>query len=154
LYIEALAQSVRRHWAAAGRGARLLLSFHGIPRRNVERGDPYQRECEATALALAEQLQLTPAQWQISFQSRLGWAAWLQPYTSVLLQQWGAAGVGDIDVICPAFAADCLETLEEIAVENRRVFQRAGGGELRYIPCLNDADDHIEMLANIVERNL
>lgn len=154
LYIEALAQSVRRHWATVGRGERLLLSFHGIPRRNVERGDPYLRECEATARALAAQLQLSDGQWQLSFQSRFGRARWLEPYTSVLLQQWGAAGVGDIDVICPAFAADCLETLEEIAVENREIYRRAGGGELRYIPCLNDGDEHIEMLAALVESYL
>jgi protoporphyrin/coproporphyrin ferrochelatase len=154
LYIEALAQSVRAHWAQHGRAERLLLSFHGIPQRNVDRGDPYQRHCQETAQQIAAHLQLEAGQYLVSFQSRLGRAQWLQPYTSVVLQEWGNAKLQSVDVLCPAFAADCLETLEEIAVENRHLFQRAGGGEFRYIPCLNDNEAHIEMLAAVVTEHL
>ncbi len=154
LYIEALAQSVLAHWQQYGRAQKLLMSFHGIPKRNVELGDPYRAHCEATAALLAQRLQLDGSQWQISFQSRLGRAEWLQPYTSAQLSEWGAQKVASIDVICPAFAADCLETLEEIAIENRHVFQQAGGGEYRYIPCLNDGDAHIELLRELVAANM
>jgi len=153
-YIEALAESVRAHWAEHGRAERLLLSFHGIPQRNVDRGDPYLQHCQATAQQLAARLQLDADQYQVSFQSRLGRAQWLQPYTSVILAEWGSAQLASVDIICPAFSVDCLETLEEIAVENRHVFQRAGGGEYRYIPCLNDSAAHIGMMAAIVAENL
>ena len=154
LYIEALANSVSAHWAAHGRGARLLMSFHGIPQRNVERGDPYFSHCKATAELLAARLQLGAHEWQISFQSRLGRAQWLQPYTTSVLQQWGEQHLESMDILCPAFAADCLETLEEIAVEGRHVFQRAGGGELRYIPALNTDDGHIELMRALTEQYL
>lgn len=154
LYIEALAQSVLAHWAEHGRAARLLLSFHGIPQRNIERGDPYLQHCQDTAQQLAARLQLDAEQCQVSFQSRLGRAQWLQPYTSVVMEQWGAAQLASVDVLCPAFSADCLETLEEIAVENRQLFQRAGGGEFRYIPCLNDNAAHIEMMSALVAEYL
>jgi ferrochelatase len=150
-YIETLAQSVLDHWQQHGRAERLLMSFHGIPKRNVERGDPYGPQCQATAERLASRLGLQRQQWQISFQSRLGRAEWLQPYTSATLLQWGAEQLASVDVICPAFAADCLETLEEIAVENRGVFQRSGGGDFRYIACLNDSDAHIAMLVEILK---
>jgi len=146
LYIEALAQAISRHWAEHGRGERLLMSFHGIPRRNVERGDPYEAQCRTTAEQLASRLQLEPGQWQIAFQSRLGRAQWLQPYTSAVLRQWGREHLASVDVVCPAFAADCLETLEEIAVENRALFQQAGGGAFNYIGCLNDNDAHIDLM--------
>lgn len=154
LYLDALERSVRAHWAEHGRGDRLLLSFHGIPQRNVDLGDPYYQHCRDTAAQLAERLQLAADAWQISFQSRLGRAQWLQPYTSVVLEQWGAAQLGSVDILSPAFAADCLETLEEIAVENRRIFQRAGGGDYRYIPCLNDSEPHIDLLAALVVEHL
>ena len=154
LYIEALAQSVRAHWQQYGRAQRLLMSFHGIPKRNVDLGDPYRDHCYATAQRLADALQLREGEWQISFQSRLGRAEWLQPYTAEILQQWGEQKLASIDVICPAFAADCLETLEEIAIENRDRFQRAGGGEYRYIPCLNDSDTHIELLQQLIAQHL
>jgi ferrochelatase len=153
-YIETLARSIEAFWQQHGRAKRLLMSFHGIPRRNVELGDPYGAQCHATAQRLAQRLRLEPETWRISFQSRLGRAEWLQPYTAETLQQWGSEKLESVDVVCPAFAADCLETLEEIAVENRDVFTRAGGGEYRYIPCLNDSDEHIEMLQNIVEQHL
>jgi ferrochelatase len=153
-YIETLARSIEAHWQQHGRAQRLLMSFHGIPQRNVDLGDPYGDQCHATAQRLAQRLQLQPDAWQISFQSRLGRAQWLQPYTSATLQQWGSEKLESVDVVCPAFAADCLETLEEIAVENRDVFTRAGGGNYRYIPCLNDSEEHIEMLSRIVEMHL
>ncbi len=154
LYIDALAQSVRAHWQQHGRAQRLLMSFHGIPRRNVERGDPYRTQCETTAQLLAQTLGLRADDWSLSFQSRLGRAEWLQPYTSAVMQQWGEAKLASVDVICPAFAADCLETLEEIAIENRGIFQRAGGGEFRYIPCLNDSAPHVALLAQLIADNL
>ncbi len=153
-YIETLAQSVLAFWEKNGRAQRLLMSFHGIPKRNTELGDPYGTQCHATASRLATRLGLQPDQWQISFQSRLGRAEWLQPYTSATLRAWGAEKLSGVDVICPAFAADCLETLEEIAVENRLIFQAAGGGEFSYIPCLNDSDAHVEMLVDILREHL
>jgi protoporphyrin/coproporphyrin ferrochelatase len=154
LYIEALAQSVRAHWQQHGRAQRLLMSFHGIPRRNVELGDPYRSQCEVTAQLLAQKLGLSAQEWLLSFQSRLGRAEWLQPYTSVVMQQLGEEMLASIDVICPAFAADCLETLEEIAIENRRIFERAGGGKFHYIPCLNANVPHIALLAKLIADNL
>jgi ferrochelatase len=154
LYIEALARSVTAHWAQHGRGRRLLMSFHGIPQRNVERGDPYLAQCQATAEQLAQRLSLTAEQWRISFQSRLGRAQWLQPYTSAVLAQWGRERLESVDIICPAFAADCLETLEEIAVENCGIFRSAGGGTYRYIPCLNTDAAHIELLLQLITQHL
>jgi len=154
LYVEALAQSVTRHWAEHGRSQRLLMSFHGIPRRNIELGDPYETQCKTTAAQLAARLNLEPEQWQIAFQSRLGRAQWLQPYTSAVLQQWGQERLQSVDVICPAFAADCLETLEEISMENRHLFTQAGGGAFNYIPCLNDNDAHIDLLRALVMQYL
>jgi len=154
LYIAALAQSVHTHWEKHGRAQHLLMSFHGIPRRNVDLGDPYRTQCEATAELLAHALGLRAEEWSLSFQSRLGRAEWLQPYTSMVMQTFGEAKMTSVEVICPAFAADCLETLEEIAIENREIFQRAGGGEFRYIPCLNTTAPHIELLAKLVADNL
>ena len=154
LYIAALAQSVQAHWEKHGRAQRLLMSFHGIPRRNVELGDPYRAQCEATATALAHTLGLRADEWSLSFQSRLGRAEWLQPYTSVVMHELGKAKTASVDVICPAFATDCLETLEEIAIENREIFLHVGGGEFRYIPCLNAGALHIELLAQLIADNL
>ncbi|MCV6625103.1 MAG: ferrochelatase [Cellvibrionaceae bacterium] len=148
-YIKALAASVRAHWAEQGQAERLLMSFHGIPKRCVDLGDPYYQHCMATAKNVAAELQLDDEQWAISFQSRLGKAEWLKPYTVELVEQWGKQGLASMDVICPAFAADCLETLEEISGEVKEEFQHAGGGEFRYIPCLNSNADHIELLADI-----
>lgn len=153
-YIETLALSVEKFWQTQGKAQRLLMSFHGIPQRNVDLGDPYGSQCHATAEQLAARLGLERSQWQISFQSRLGRAQWLQPYTSATLRQWGSEKLASVDVICPAFSADCLETLEEIAVENRHVFEGEGGGEFHYIPCLNDSDAHIEMLLKIIGDHL
>lgn len=151
LYIESLVQTVRESWSVQGKPERLLMSFHGIPERNCDLGDPYFIQCKATATALAEKLQLAQSQWLMSFQSRLGKAKWLSPYTVDVVTRWGEEKISSVDVICPAFAADCLETLEEIKVENRNLFLKAGGGRFTVIPCLNDHPSHIEMMAAIVK---
>jgi len=149
-YLDALAQSVRDFQQREGAAERLLMSFHGIPQRCVDLGDPYLDHCQQTAQAVASRLQLAPEQWAMSFQSRLGKATWLQPYTVDVVSQWARDGVKTVDVLCPAFAADCLETLEEIAIEARQLFRDCGGDDLRLIPCLNDRRDHIELFAAIV----
>lgn len=153
-YIDALAQSVTRHWRQNGRPDQLVMSFHGIPERNIKLGDPYQAHCVATARLLAERLQLTPAQYRVTFQSRFGRAKWLQPYTEPTLRELAAAGVRRVDVMCPGFPADCLETLEEIAMEGRDAFLGAGGETFQYIPCLNDTNAWITALAGIADRHL
>ncbi|VTU33364.1 Ferrochelatase [Variovorax sp. PBS-H4] len=154
LYIEALARSVEDHWKHHGRPDRLLMSFHGIPERNIRLGDPYQVQCLATARLLAERLKLADAQYRVTFQSRFGRAKWLEPYTEPTLRELGASGVARVDVMCPGFPADCLETLEEIAMEGRDAFLQSGGKEFHYIPCLNDRSDWITALAAIAERHL
>ncbi len=153
-YIEALAASIRDHWEKHGRGDRLVMSFHGLPRYTVERGDPYYDECQATASLLASALGLAPEQWQITFQSRFGRTEWLQPYTSVVLADLAKQGVGRVDIACPGFPADCLETLEEIGMEGHEDFLAAGGQELRLIPCLNERDDWIRALAALACRQM
>lgn len=149
-YIEALAASVRAAWADRPRSTKLVMSFHGIPRRYLLAGDPYHCQCQATARRLAEALALKPEQWVICFQSRVGREEWLKPYTDQTLVELAAQGVGDLDVICPGFAADCLETLEEIVQQNQHSFSAAGGGKLHYIPALNATPEHINMLADLV----
>jgi ferrochelatase len=153
-YIAALADSVRSFQAEHGVPEKLLMSFHGIPQDYADKGDPYACQCETTAALLAEQLGLESTQWQLSFQSRLGPKDWLKPYTDHVLESLGKSGVKDVQVICPGFSADCLETLEEIAMENRAVFLGAGGTDYRYISCLNDGPAHIEFLAQLVEQHL
>lgn len=152
--IAALADSVRAHWAAHGRGDRLLLSFHGIPQRLVDAGDPYADQCRATAAALAQALAVCEDDYVLCFQSRFGREAWLQPATDATLRALAGAGVKRVDVLCPGFAVDCLETLEEIAMLNAQVFTEAGGDRLAYIPCLNDAPAHADALAAIARREL
>ncbi len=152
-YIQALANSVRQHRAQHGDAERLLLSFHGIPEEYFHKGDPYYCECQKTARLLAEELELKESQWQISFQSRLGPKKWLQPYTDHTLAALANNGVKSVQVFCPGFSADCLETLEEVAMENHDVFKEAGGERYEYIPCLNDSPAHIEMLAGLVEQH-
>ena len=150
-YLAALEASVREHWAEGGRAKRLLLSFHGLPKRYCERGrDPYAAQCHATARALAGMLGCEPTEWGIAFQSRVGRGEWLRPYTDELLVKWGREGVGHVQVLCPGFAADCLETLEEIAIGEAARFLGAGGGRLDYIPALNACSRHIEALADLV----
>ncbi len=153
-YLDALAQSVRAFWQANGPAERLLVSFHGVPQRYVERGDPYQRECLQTASALAARLGCAPGTSLAAFQSRFGRAEWIKPYTVEVLREWAAAGVKTVDVVCPSFAADCLETLEEIAVECAGIFRAAGGERLRLVPCLNDDPAHVRMMHAIVSERL
>lgn len=148
-FIAALAATVRRFQAQQGQPERLLMSFHGIPQPYADKGDPYAERCHQTAQALASALGLPDGAWAISFQSRFGKQEWVKPYTSELLQQWGRDGVRSVQVISPAFSADCLETLEELAIENRDVFLQAGGQSYEYIPALNVEPEHIVCLADI-----
>lgn len=153
-YIDALADSVQQHWQQHGRGERLLMSFHGLPQRNVDQGDPYQSQCEITAQKLAQRLQLGAKDWALAYQSRFGKQVWLQPYSEPLLCQWAADGLRRVDVICPGFAADCLETLEEIRIEANQAFVDAGGEQLNYIAALNAAPSHTEALAALIRPRL
>lgn len=153
-YIQALKSSVLHYWEQQGRGERLVMSFHGLPKAFLLRGDPYFCECHKTARLLAEQLGLSKEQYMVTFQSRLGRAEWLQPYTAPTVQALAKQGTKRIDVICPGFIADCLETLEEIAMEVRAEFLQAGGKEFHYIPCLNESPDWLRALAEISEQHL
>ena len=153
-YLNALASSISEHWTKQGRAEKLLISFHGTPERYRQAGDPYADQCFATATALAEKLKLSQGDWQVTFQSRFGRAAWLQPYTDKSLVELANQGVRSVDVICPGFSADCLETLEEIKIENRDIFLAAGGKTFHYIPCLNDREDHVLALGSIAEKAL
>lgn len=150
LYIEALAASIREHWAAQGRAEKLLMSFHGIPKPYADKGDPYPERCRRTAEGVARQLGLQEGEWAYSFQSRFGAQEWVKPYTDALLGEWAKAGVASVQVLCPAFSADCLETLEEIAEQNRELFLHAGGKEYQYIPALNVRADHLALLKALV----
>lgn len=152
-YIESLARSIEESWAQNGRGDRLLFSFHGMPKRTLLLGDPYHCQCHKTARLVAERLQLADGEWRLSFQSRFGRAEWLQPYTDKTLVSWAQQGVRHIDVACPGFSADCLETLEEIAMLNKDAFLEAGGQRLHYIPALNDRPDHVAALVKLVMRH-
>ena len=148
-YIGALAAGVREHWRARGRGEKLVMSFHGLPRREIDRGDPYRDQCVATAKLLAGSLKLAPGDYLVTFQSRFGAAEWLMPYTAPTLDWLARQGAKRIDVVFPGFVADCLETLEEIGIAARTAFMAAGGTELSLVPCLNEADDWIEALGRI-----
>ena len=152
-YIAALAASIRENWEMHGRGDRLLFSFHGVPRETLDRGDPYHCQCQKTARLVAASLELDAADWLLAFQSRVGRAEWLRPYTDETIEELGRQGLGRLDVVCPGFAVDCLETLEEIAMQNAALFHESGGGELHYIPALNVREDHIAFLARIVEKH-
>ena len=153
-YIDALAARVRQHWADHGRGERLVMSFHGVPERTLHLGDPYHCECHKTGRLLAEALGLTREQYQVTFQSRFGKAKWLEPYTEPTLEALARDGVRSVDVICPGFTSDCLETLEEIAQEAQAAFRAAGGERFQYIPCLNDDPTWIDGLARISRQHL
>jgi len=152
-YIEALAASVRDWRQQHGEADLLLMSFHGIPQEYFDKGDPYHCECHKTGRLLAEALELEPSRWMLSFQSRLGPKQWLQPYTDKTLHKLATEGTRSVQVICPGFSTDCLETLEEIAMENRDEFLEAGGERYEYIPCLNDQASHITMLCDLVDRH-
>ncbi|MGH8501948.1 MAG: ferrochelatase [Gammaproteobacteria bacterium] len=153
-YVGALAARIRAHWQAHGRGQRLLFSFHGIPKRYLLNGDPYHCQCHKTARLVAQRLELDKDAWQVAFQSRFGREQWLTPYTDEVLAGLAGRGVRQIDVCCPGFAADCLETLEEIATESREKFMEAGGSNLSYIPALNDMPEHIHALGDVVMRHV
>ncbi len=150
-YIDALANSVKAFWQTAAQAEMLLISFHGLPKRYLLAGDPYHCHCQKTARLLAEKLGLNESQWQISFQSRVGREEWLKPYTDETLKALPGKGIKSVQVICPGFPTDCLETLEEINVQNRDWFIEAGGERFDYIPALNAADGHIDMLCKIIE---
>ena len=149
-YIDALANSVREYWMrSAGRPDKLVMSFHGVPQYTIDRGEPYQQQCLTTGKRLAAKLNLGEQQYQICFQSRFGRAQWIKPYTADVLTELGKQKTSRIDMICPGFVADCLETLEEIAIEGRDIFHTAGGGEYNYIPCLNERHDWLQALTNL-----
>ena len=152
-YIQAVADSIVRYWQTHSRPDKLLFSFHGLPRKYLDKGDPYFCECQKTARLIADKLGLLDGQWQVCFQSRFGREEWLQPYTDHTLKHWAEQGIKHVQVICPGFSVDCLETLEEIAVENREVFLNAGGKEYGYIPALNAQDQHVEMLMDIIRQH-
>jgi ferrochelatase len=153
-YIHALADSVRRQWDKNGGQRFLVMSYHGIPEACVKRGDPYLDHCRSTSDALASELALSANEWQMCFQSRFGPAKWLTPYTDQFLSSLPSEGVLDVDVITPSFSSDCLETLEEIAVENRDLFLQSGGNDLQLIPCLNDSEKHIGMMEQLFRAEL
>lgn len=153
-YIAALTQNVRDYWEVHGRPDKLIISFHGTPRASLDKGDPYHCYCQKTGRLLAEALTLQTEQYDVCFQSRFGRAQWLTPYTTVTLEQLGKAQTRRVDIVCPGFVSDCLETLEEIAIEAKNTFIQAGGQEFHYIPCLNERHDWIEALADIASTNL
>ncbi|MDB5800945.1 MAG: ferrochelatase [Rhodocyclales bacterium] len=153
-YIRSLAASVQAHWQASGRAERLVMSFHGVPHFTLDKGDPYFCECQKTARLVAEQLGLQPEQYLVTFQSRFGKAEWLKPYTQATLEKMASDGVKTVDIICPGFVSDCLETLEEIAMECRAAFVSKGGKSLNYIPCLNERHDFITALVALCRRHM
>jgi ferrochelatase len=153
-YIDALAAGVRAQWEAQGRSNHLVMSFHGVPERTLHLGDPYHCECRKTGRLLAGRLGLQPTEWTLTFQSRFGRAKWLEPYTEPTLRALAQRGVHEVDVVCPGFTGDCLETLEEIAQEGRDAFLAAGGTRFRYLPCLNADAAWIAALGALAQRHL
>lgn len=153
-YLDALAESVKAHWGRNGREGKLVMSFHGMPHRTLLLGDPYHCQCLKTGRLLAERLGLDADAYQVTFQSRFGKARWLEPYTEPSLKALAKAGVKRVDVVCPGFVADCIETLEEIAMEGRQAFLDSGGKEFNYITCLNDRQSWIHALGNLTLRHL
>jgi len=154
LFIQSLAQSVRDYQAIHGQPEKLLMSFHGIPQPYADKGDPYADRCRITGKLVAEALGLNEDQYAISFQSRFGKQEWIKPYTDVLLEDWAKQGVKSIQVMSPAFSADCLETLEELAIENAEAFKALGGESYSYIPALNSREDHLRLLNSLLQANL
>lgn len=151
-YIQALVDSIRAEWAVSGKPEKLLFSFHGVPKRYITRkGEPYQDQCCATAALAADRLGLQADEYRVSFQSRFGPEPWLTPYTDETLEELGAHRLNSLGIVCPGFAADCLETLEEIAVEGRQTYEEAGGEGFRYIPALNDSSGHIQVLSAVID---
>ncbi len=153
-YIGALAARIRAHWQAHGQSDQLVMSFHGVPERTLHLGDPYHCECHKTARLLAQELGLSKEQYTVTFQSRFGKARWLEPYTEPTLVALAQSGVKRVDVVCPGFTSDCLETLEEISQEAREAFLHAGGQAFHYIPCLNDSPEWIAAMGYLSEQHL
>lgn len=149
-YLDVLAESIEQHWRTNGRAERLVMSFHGIPEAYFLAGDPYFCQCQATGREVAQRLGLAEDKWLITFQSRVGRQKWLQPYTDQTVQQLAEQGVKSLEVVCPGFSADCLETLEEIAMQNAEIFRHHGGDTLTYIPALNDSPDHVRFLSELI----
>ena len=153
-YIDALRDSVLAHWESHGQPEKLVISFHGVPKRSLLQGDPYHCECMKTARLLANKLRLAPERYVVTFQSRFGKAQWLQPYTEPTLVKLAREGVKHVDLLCPGFTSDCLETLEEIAIEARHAFEAAGGTQFHAIACLNESPAWIAGLAEIAEQHM
>ena len=149
-YIHAITQSIEAHWLVYGKPDRLLISYHGIPQSYVAAGDPYPAYCQETTERIVEQLDDREVWIESSFQSRFGPQPWTQPYTETILTQWGHDSVSRVDVICPGFAIDCLETLHEIAIEARELYKGSGGEDFHYVPALNTCQEHVELLAEII----
>ncbi len=154
LYISAVAESIRSQWKSGNKGQHLLFSFHGIPKDTFLAGDPYHCQCFATTRMVAEELGLTDREWTLTFQSRFGPKQWLEPYTDKTLEKLGSAGIKNVDIVCPGFAVDCLETLEEISILNQNLFREHGGDRINYIAALNDSTEQINLLYDILERHL
>jgi protoporphyrin/coproporphyrin ferrochelatase len=153
-YIHALANKVRAHWQEHGRGGKLIFSYHGLPQSVFDKGDPYHCECYKTSRLVAEALDLNESEHITTFQSRFGAQEWLKPYTDEVLKALPAQGIKSVQILCPGFAVDCLETLEEIDQENREYFLAAGGEQYQYIPCLNSDAEHIEMMSSLITGHL
>ncbi len=153
-YIETLAHHIESFWRENPRAQKILFSFHGLPKTHIKAGDPYFDECKLSTKNLVRRLNLPEDGWQLSFQSRLGKAEWLKPYTDKTLKTLAKEGVASVQVVCPGFSADCLETLEEVAIEYKKVFLKAGGKRYEYIPCLNDTPSHIAFFAELIKKNL
>jgi len=149
-WIAAVAASIRSFRGANGNAEKLLFSLHGIPQRYVRQGDPYQQQCEESVRDVVTALGLQDSEWLLTYQSRVGREPWLQPYTDFTLEQLAGSGVRHVQAVCPGFAVDCLETLEEIAMQNRELFEEAGGEKLEYIPALNDSDEHARLFEQLV----
>lgn len=150
-YIDALCASIKHHWETNSKAEKLVFSFHGIPQRYVKNGDPYQQHCEETVALVTSQLGLQNSEWMLVFQSRVGREPWLQPYCDETMKVLPSQGVKSVDVICPGFSADCLETLEEIEQENKEYFLEAGGQSFSYIPCLNSNEHHVDLVKTLVK---
>ncbi len=153
-YIAAVGDSIKAHWSEHGKKQKLIMSFHGVPKKFSTRGDPYEEQCKHSAQRLAEYLELEDTDWMLVFQSRLGAEEWLQPYCDKTLQSLPAQGITSVDIVCPGFSVDCLETLEEIEGENKEYFLEAGGQSYSYIPCLNADDSHADLMAEIVKTQI
>ncbi len=154
LYIKGLVDSIKAYWKANGQAQKLLFSYHGVPERFSKNGDPYEKQCHETTRLVVDQLGLSKEKYQIAFQSRFGREEWVKPYTEATLADWGKNGVESVQVISPAFASDCLETLEELAIQNKEGFIEAGGKEYGYIPALNDSPIHIDLLFDLLQKQL